>query len=75
MWKHVRGGMLLAALGLIPVGLPATPASAQFFSRGCNNSASLPNKSRTRPRPRIFECRVRIGASITVVAEVARLRI
>ena len=37
MWKHVRGGMLLAALGLIPVGLPATPASAQFFSRGCNN--------------------------------------
>ena len=37
MWKHVRDGMLLAALGLIPVGLSATPASAQFFSRGCNN--------------------------------------
>lgn len=37
MWKHVRGGMLLAVLGLIPVGISATPASAQLFSRGCKN--------------------------------------
>lgn len=37
MWKHVRGGMLLAVLGLISVGLVAKPASAQLFSRGCNN--------------------------------------
>lgn len=37
MWKHVRGGMLLAVLGLIPVGFSATPAAAQLFSRGCNN--------------------------------------
>ncbi len=37
MWSHVRGGMLLAALGLIPVGFSATPATAQFFSRGCRN--------------------------------------
>lgn len=37
MWKHVCGGMLLAVLGLIPVGFSATPAAAQFFSRGCNS--------------------------------------
>lgn len=37
MSKHVRGAMLLAALGLIPVGFSATPASAQLFSRGCKN--------------------------------------
>ncbi len=37
MWKHVRGGMLLAVLGLISVGFSATPAAAQLFSRGCNN--------------------------------------
>lgn len=37
MWKHVRGGMLLAVLSLIPVGLAAKPASAQLFSRNCRN--------------------------------------
>lgn len=37
MWKHVRGGMLLAVLGLIPLVSSATPASAQLFSRGCKN--------------------------------------
>ena len=37
MSKHVRGAMLLAVLGLIPVGFSATPASAQLFSRGCRN--------------------------------------
>ncbi len=37
MWKHIRGGVLLAVLGLIPVGISATPASAQLFSRGCKN--------------------------------------
>lgn len=37
MSKHVRGAMLLAVLGLIPVGFSATPASAQLFSRGCKN--------------------------------------
>lgn len=37
MSKHVRGAVLLAVLGLIPVGLSATPASAQLFSRGCKN--------------------------------------
>lgn len=37
MSKHVRGALLLAVLGLIPVGFSATPASAQLFSRGCKN--------------------------------------
>ena len=37
MWKHVRGGVLLAVLGLISVGISSTPASAQLFSRGCKN--------------------------------------
>ena len=37
MSKHVRGAVLLAVLGLIPVGFSATPASAQLFSRGCKN--------------------------------------
>lgn len=37
MSKHVRGALLLAMLGLIPVGFSATPASAQLFSRGCKN--------------------------------------
>ena len=37
MWSHVRGGVLLAVLGWIPVALSATPATAQFFSRGCKN--------------------------------------
>lgn len=37
MGTHVRGGMLLAVLSLIPVGLAAKPASAQFFSRNCRN--------------------------------------
>lgn len=37
MWKHVRGGMLLAVLGWIPVVFSATPAAAQFFSRSCNH--------------------------------------
>lgn len=37
MWKHVRGGMLLAGLGFIPAGFSATPVAAQWFSRGCKN--------------------------------------
>lgn len=37
MSKHIRGGVLLAVLGLISVGFSATPAAAQFFSRGCQN--------------------------------------
>lgn len=37
MSKHVRDAMLLAVLGLIPVGFSATPASAQLFNRGCRN--------------------------------------
>ncbi len=37
MSKHIRGAVLLAVLGLIPVGFSTTPASAQLFSRGCNN--------------------------------------
>jgi hypothetical protein len=34
--------MLLAVLGLIPVGFSATPAAAQFFSRGCCNHCQRP---------------------------------
>lgn len=37
MGTHVRGGMLLAVLSLISVGLAAKPASAQLFSRNCRN--------------------------------------
>lgn len=37
MSKQVRGAILLAVLGLIPVGFSATPVSAQLFSRGCKN--------------------------------------
>ena len=37
MWKHFRGRLLLAVLGLIPVGILATPAAAGIFSRGCQN--------------------------------------
>lgn len=37
MWKHVRGGLLLAGFSLIPFGFSVTSASAQLFSRGCKN--------------------------------------
>ncbi len=37
MSKQVRGALLLAVWGLIPIGFSATPASAQLFSRGCKN--------------------------------------
>ena len=38
MWKHGRGGVLLAVLsGLVPVGLMSTQLSAGIFSSGCRS--------------------------------------
>lgn len=37
MAMHVRGGMLLAVLGLISSGFTASTASAQWFSRSCQH--------------------------------------
>lgn len=55
MWKHVRGGILLAALGLIPIGLSATPASAQFFSRGCNNCQRPVNRCNCQSHQQVMQ--------------------
>ena len=55
MLSHVRGGVLLAVLGLIPVGFSATPASAQFFSRGCNNCQRPVNRCNCQPQQPVMQ--------------------
>lgn len=55
MWSHVRGGMLLTVLGLIPVGFSATPASAQLFSRGCNNCQRPVNRCNCQPQQPVMQ--------------------
>lgn len=58
MLSHVRGGMLLAVLGLIPVGFSVTPASAQFFSRGCNKCQQPANRCNCQPQPTVIQQQV-----------------
>ena len=55
MWNHVRGGLLLAVLGLIPIGFSATPAAAQLFSRGCRNCQRPVTHCNCQPHQPVIE--------------------
>jgi hypothetical protein len=55
MWKHVRGGMLLAVLGTMTLMTSATSVSAQFFSRGCNTCQRPVNHCNCRSHQPVVE--------------------